>query len=316
LLVRGLEPGNHQVTIIKPGYQSRTDTFVIAPGQYSSITATLEPNLFVGAFAANETEVAGTLYSRQDSRLILPAGTYEFSQSGTRLSLNPVYPNESALRGLRVATPVVLIAAAIATIEDLIVQQDPERSYFTSRLPSPATFAAWTAAAASSGFLIALNRDKARYEAETVVRQLETELTDAESEQYYRSGDLALEAGNLGSALTNYTRVFVDGGDSEYVPLALYKAARIYTISGQTDLALPLFELIVDDYPVPENYDRSLKSIADIYGTAAVARYADAISVLEKMVFIDDFHDRATIDDDIELLRNKADSGSETGGAQ
>lgn len=306
LLVRNLEPGDHEVTLIKPGYLRQSESIVVPDSEYVSLTVTLEPNVFVGAFAANETEVAGTLYSRQDARLILPAGTYEFSQSGTRLSLNPVYPNESALRGLRVATPVVVIAAIIATIEDLIIVEDPTRNYFTSRQPSPATFAAWTAAAASSGFLIALNRDKARYESEKVIEQLETELTDAEAEQFYLQGDLALEAGNLETALTNYTRVVVDGGDSEYVPLSLYKAARIYSISGQTDLALPLFELIAQDYPVQETYDRSLKSIADIYQSDDVARYDDAIAALERMVFADSFYDRTTISEDIESIREKA----------
>ena len=310
LLVRGIAPGEHQLTLIKPGHLRRTETIEIGPSEAGQFSATLEPNVFVGAFAAAETVVAGTTYSRQDARLVLPAGTYEFSQSGTRLSLNPVYPNESALRGLRVATPVIVIAAVIATVEDLLVQ-DAARSYFTSFLPSPATFAAWTAAAASSGFLVALNRDKARYEVETVVRELETALTDAEAERYYLEGDRALAAGNLGTALTNYTRVVVDGGDSEYVPLALYKTARIYSISGEGDLALPLFKLLVRDYPVPETYDRALKSISDIYLSKGL--YGDALLSLQEMVFIDDLYDPQDIRADMEAIRN---TQAEEGGSE
>ncbi|MBU8913579.1 MAG: PEGA domain-containing protein [Spirochaetales bacterium] len=301
LLVRAIEPGEHQLTFIKPGHLRRNETVEIGPSEVVQFSATLEPNVFVGAFAATETVVAGTTYSRQDARLVLPAGTYEFSQSGVSLSLDPVYPNESALRALRVATPVVIIAAVIATIEDLLVQ-DSARSYFTSFLPSPATFAALTAAAASSGFLIALNRDKDRYEAETVIRELETTLTDAEAERYYLDGDRALEAGNLGTALTNYTRVVVDGGDSEYVPLALYKTARLYSISGGANLALQLFQLLVRDYPIPETYDRALKSISDI--CLGNGLYDDALTSLESMVFVDDLYDPADIRADIEAIRN------------
>ena len=314
LLVRGLSPGDHQLTIIKPGYLRTSTIVTIADGEFEQFTAALEPSVFVGAFAAAETVVAGTTYSRQDARLILPAGTYEFSQSGTRLSLDPVYPNESALRGLRVATPIVVVAAVIATVEDLIVQ-DSARSYFTSYFPSPATFAAWTAAAASSGFLIALNRDREQYEARTVVQELETTLTDAEAERYYLDGERALEAGNLGTALTNYMRVVVDGGDSEYVPLALYKGARIYTISGEGSLALPLFQLLVRDYPVPETYDRSLKSIADLQ--TANGNYDDAIRSLQEMVFVDDLYDRDGIINDIEAIRAlQSGSGNASGGSQ
>ena len=310
LLVRDVAPGEHQITLIKPGFLRRSETVSVSAGEFGQYSVTLEPNVFVGAFAAAETVVAGTTYSRQDARLILPAGTYEFSQSGTRLSLDPVYPNESALRGLRVATPVVVIAAIVATIEDMLVQ-DSARSYFTSLLPSPATFAAWTAAAASSGFLIALNLDKDRYEAQTIVRELETTLTDAESERYYLDGDRALAAGNLGTALTNYTRVVVDGGDSEYVPLALYKTGRIYSISGEGDLALPLFKLLVRDYPVPETYDRALKSISDIY--LSNGHHDDAILSLESMVFVDDLYDREEIRADIQTINT---ARAEAGGAE
>lgn len=303
LLVRNLEPGTHEIAIIKPGHLPRTDTVEVRPGEFADYAPTLEPNLFVGAFAAAETVVAGQTYSRQDARLILPAGTYEFSQDGTRLSLDPVYPNESVLRGLRVATPVIIVAAVIATVEDLLVD-DSARSFFSSYLPSPATFAAWTAATASTGFLIALNRDKERYEADTVVRELETRLTEAEAERYYLEGEAALEAGNLERALTNYTRVVVDGGDSEYVPLALYKAGRIFSISGDTALALPLLELLVTDYPVPDNYDRALKSVSDIH--AAAGRRREAIAALEQMVFVDDLYDPEDIRSDIDELRKGA----------
>lgn len=314
LLVRGIAPGEHQLTLIKPGHLRRSEIIEIAPGRIEQFFATLEPNVFVGAFAAAETVVAGTTYSRQDARLVLPAGTYEFSQLGTRLSLDPVYPNESALRGLRVATPVIILAAVIATVEDLLVRDDA-RAYFTSFLPSPATFAAWTTAAASSGFLIALNRDKERYQAETVIRQLETTLTDAEAERYYLEGDQALGAGNLGTALTNYTRVVLDGGDSEYVPLALYKTGRIYSISGERDLALPLFQLLIRDYPVPETYDGALKSISDIY--LLKAHYDEAILSLESMLFVDDLYDREDIQADIDSIRTtQAGEGSGDGSSE
>jgi hypothetical protein len=307
LFVESISAGDHEITLIKPGHLQHIESVTVAPGETVQFSTVLEPSVFVGAFAAPETIVDGQSYSRQDSRLILPAGTYEFSQTGSSLTLNPVYPYESALRSLRVAAPVVAIAAIIATVEDIFVNDSA--SFFTSRLPSPATFATWTAAAASGGFLIALSQDKKRYEAETVVRRYETPLTDAEAERFYLIGERSLEAGNLETALTNYTRVVVEGGDSEYVPLALYKAARIYTISGETELALPLFELLVRDYPVPDTYDRALKSISDILVTRE--RYEEAIQALERMVFADDLYDPQTVRSDISTIRSLM-SGEDT----
>lgn len=309
LLARDLAPGEHSVELIKPGYVRMTLTANLGEGETGEIRVTLEPNLFAAAFAAPETIVAGVPYSRQDARFLLPAGTYEFSRTGASLTLDPVYPNESALRALRVAMPVVVVAAAISTIEDMFVQ-DSSRSYFTSFFPSPGTFAAWTAAAASTGFLAALSRDKARYEAETVVREYAGALTEAEAERMFGQAEQALETGNLGSALTSYSRVFADGGDSEYVPPALYKAARIYGISGDSETALALFELLVRDYPVPETYDRALKSISNI--ELGREHYARAVAALKRMVFVDDLYDRAEVASDIAEIRALGAGGEET----
>ncbi|HKK51724.1 MAG TPA: tetratricopeptide repeat protein, partial [Myxococcota bacterium] len=110
-----------------------------------------------------------------------------------------------------------------------------------------------------------------------------------------------LEAGNLSRALTNYARVVADGGDSEYLPQALYKSAQIYSVSGDIDLAARLLELLIRDYPDPDVYDRALRSLADVL--VALERYDEAVARLEEMVFYDTLYEPEDIRADIEQIR-------------
>ena len=184
-------------------------------------------------------------------------------------------------------------------MEDLLVSN--ARSYFTSYLPSPATLTVWTLAAGAGGFWIALSADKREYEERMVVEPFTGRLTATEAERFYLDGEAALEAGNLSRALTNYARVVADGGDSEYLPQALYKSAQIYSVSGDIDLAARLLELLIRDYPDPDVYDRALRSLADVL--VALERYDEAVARLEEMVFYDTLYEPEDIRADIEQIR-------------
>ncbi|MFW6292862.1 MAG: tetratricopeptide repeat protein, partial [Spirochaetota bacterium] len=194
--------------------------------------------------------------------------------------------------------------ATLATVEDLVVTD--ARSYFTSYLPSPATLTVWTLAAGAGGFWIALAADKREYEERMIVEPFTGGLTATEAERFYLDGEAALEAGNLSRALGNYARVVADGGESEYLPQALYKSAQIYSVSGDIDLAARLLELLVRDYPAPDVYDRALRSLADVL--VALDRYDEAVTRLEEMVFYDPLYEPADIRDDIEEIRRLQES--------
>lgn len=299
LLARDLPAGEYEVTAIKPGHVRAATRVTLRDGEASAVTLRPEPNAFVGSFSADETIVDERVYSRQDATLVLPSGTYELAADERTLRLSPIYPQEGALRAARIATVGVGFAAILATVEDLFVTD--ARSYFTSYLPSPATLTVWTLAAGAGGFWIALAADKRDYEERTVVEPFAGRLTGTESERFYLDGEAALEAGNLSRALTNYARVIADGGDSEYIPRALYKSAQIYSVSGDLDLAARLLELLVRDYPAPDVYDRALRSLADVL--VALERYDEAIGRLEEMVFYDPLYEPTDIRADIEEIR-------------
>jgi tetratricopeptide (TPR) repeat protein len=134
--------------------------------------------------------------------------------------------------------------------------------------------------------LVALALDRRRFFEQTTIDEYSSTLTAAEAEALFRSGEAALTAGNLASALADYARVVAEGADSEFVPGALYKTARIYQLSDRADLALPAFELLIRSYPDPVYYDGALKAIADIH--VAAGEYEQALQALGRMLIFDD----------------------------
>lgn len=306
LLVRDLPAGVYEITLFKPGHRPATERIELGASETAAIVLNPQPDLFVGAFSARETIVDGTAYPRQEAVFTLPAGTYELSGDRDRMRLTPLYPDEGALRAARIVTLVGGVAALLSVVEDLFV--DDGRSFFTSYLPSPASITMLTVAAGAGGFWLALAAEKRRYEQTTVIEPFAGSLTAARAEELYVEAEAALEAGNLSRALASYARVVADGGDSGYVPDALYKSAQIYSTSGDIELASRLLDRLVTDYPSPSLFDRALKLLADLL--VVQGRYEEAIVWLERMVFLDPLYLREDIEQDIRDIRALVEEGA------
>lgn len=280
LVLRGLAEGEHTVEIIRPGFHREEQVTVVEPEAVQSIAVTLRPDTFVTSFSSNVTIVDDQTYSRLESRFVLPSGTYEIDGDGSALSLSPSYPHEAAIVTLQIATPVIAAISLIATLEDIWLQDKD------TALPTPATIAGWTATAVGGGILLALYGDRAQYYERTLIEPFQEALTASEAESFFVLAEDALGAANLTSALAGYSRVVAYGGDSEFVPAALYKASQIYRALGKSDLALGGFELLVKSYPVIDYYDAALKTIADIH--VDLEQYNRALGALGQMVlFVD-----------------------------
>lgn len=302
LVLRDLPPGEYEITAAKPGHRSGSVRIELEENEVESVGFDLEPAAFVASFSAAETIIDGQTLSRQESTLVLPSGTYELATVESSLRITPVYPNESALVAARIITIAAGVTAAISTVEDAFVADG--RSFFTSYLPSAGTIAAWVTTFGGAGFWIALESEKRAYADRVNVELYDDGLTAAEAEALYLEGDQALEAGNLSRALTFYARIIASGGDSEYLPQAIYKSAQIYSLSGDTVLAARLWERLLHDYPAVEVYDRALKSLSDMY--VRLERYDDALVRLAQITFIDPLFTPQDIEEDraqIEALR-------------
>ena len=279
ILLRGLRSGAHTITIQKPGYVTVDEEITLVDGEPGVISRTLQGAEFVATFSASQTIVNGQPYERSSARFVLPTATYLLASEDTALRIDTVYPLESAFRTLLYVTPALAVISLGATLEDIWLR-DKDTS-----LPTPATFASWTVTAAGGGMLLALALDRRRFFEETSIDEYAPALTGAEAESLFDSGEAALLAGNLPAALASYSQVVADGADSEYVPGALYKTARIYQLSGEVDLALPSFQLLVARYPDPEYFDAALKAMADLY--VAAEQYDLALESLDRMLLFD-----------------------------
>jgi tetratricopeptide (TPR) repeat protein len=280
VLVTSLRAGAHVVSIQKPGYVTLEEELELADGEVGVFRRTLTANEFVATFSANQTVVNEQSYDRTDSRFVLPSGGYLLSSEEEGLRVESVYPLESAFTALLYVTPALALVSIGATLEDVWLR-DKETS-----LPTPATFASWAATTASGGMLLALALDRRRYREETTIREYASLLTAAEAEELFQTGEAALRAGNLASAIAAYSRVVAAGADSEYVPGALYKSAHIYLASGEEgeEMAMRAFQLLVSTYPDPDYYDGAQKAIADLY--YGNQEYDLALAALEQILFV------------------------------
>jgi len=279
VLVRDLRAGMHVLSIQKPGYVTIDEELTLQDGEVAVFTHRLEGSEFVASFST-EAVVNGQRYERADSRFVLPTGTYQLSADGASMVIEAVYPLESAFRTLLYLAPALGVISIGATLEDVWLRDK------STSTPTPATFASWTATTAATGMLVALAVDRRRFFEQTTIDEYSSTLTAAEAEALFRSGEAALTAGNLASALADYARVVAEGADSEFVPGALYKTARIYQLSDDAELALPAFQLLIRSYPDPVYYDAALKAIADIH--EAAGEYDQALQALDRMLIFDD----------------------------
>lgn len=302
VVLRGLAPGEVDLELLKPGHRPVARMVTIEADSASVVEVELEADAFVATLSARRTRVDGQELGRQESRLVLPAGTWSFESDGTSLVLNPVYPHEGAIAAARIATIVGLATSILATVEDVLLGR--AESLFPYQLPTPSTIAAWTATAAAGGFWWALAADRRSWLEARTIRTFDRGLTAAESERLYEDAELALGAGNLAIALAGYTAIVAEGGDSEYVPQSLYKAAQIYGATGETRLAARLYRILIADYPAPDVYDRCLKALADI--AAGAGDTQAALDLLDLMVFVDPLHSREEIEAQTLELRGGA----------
>ncbi len=287
LLLTNVEPGEHRLELFKTGYLSAQRRVAVAPETAASVTADLEPSAYVAQFSSREVITPSGRYAREDATVNINAGTYTLSTVGAALKIEPVYPLEGARRAARILTPVLAAVTLIAAAEDLMA---PRAFSFH---PSPSTVASFAVTAGTAGFLIGLTRDRNRYLQRVAVVRYEGEMTAAEAERAYNTGEDALAAGNLVAAVENYTGILLRAPDSEHLPAALYKTARVYNVTGQSELALPLFGRLVDDYPVIDFYDTALMQMAGIH--TATGDYPAARAAIGRMVFADPLFTRAEV---------------------
>lgn len=277
LLLEEAAPGEHRIELVKLGFLPTSQTVTLEADAVENISIRLEPATYVTQFSGSEVISPDGRFARNDATVNLTAGTYQLSTVGTALKIEPVYPLEGARIATMILTPALALLTAVSAAEDYL-----SPNTFSLR-PSTSTVTSFALTVASAGFLIGLSADRTRYLQPTAITRYQGRMTATEAERAFQAGEEALSAGNLITAVDNYSQLLTDAPESERLPGALYKTARVYSVAGEDELALPLFRRLVTDYPVAEYYDAALMEIAEI--RASAGEYDSARAAIARMVF-------------------------------
>jgi len=289
LLITGLDAGVHQVEVKKKGYASAGETFSLNPGEVRAIAVHLGNEYITLQFPdRGKLVVGGTDVYEEERSFAVGNGSYSVIRDGGYLHVDPVFPDQGFINALHVALPILLVLDGLMTYSDLSYEREASRSL------SPATVTAYGLTLGTIGLEIGMHFKKKRYLRDAALVPVSSkEAKGGEKEQYIRGEDL-LSLGKLQEALSHYTWIIQNRKSSEYFPLALYKIAKIHTITEDFVLAAAEFRQILKEYPQADVYDKTCKSLADLY--VRQLSFGKALEQLEGMVFYDPLFSREEID--------------------
>lgn len=289
LFLKNISPGKHEVEIRKLGFKKKSFELDLLPGSIETVYLVLEEKYPTFEFSSKkEVVLDGTVEIYAEESFRIPDGAYLFHSKENQLYIDPVFPQQGMINTLNLFIPIFLTFSGLLTVNDFMY---PKKSglFF-----SPATLSTYTATLGIIGVDIALHARKREYMASlSKTPIIKSESTD-KAAQYYEKGQKILAQDELFEALGYYVLIIENYRDSVYFPRALYQIAKIHLITGEDVLAASEFKLIIEKYPLPDLYDRSLKNLADIYLRRGL--YEEAIRYLEAIVFLDPLCPREEID--------------------
>jgi hypothetical protein len=289
VLLRGLKPGNHTISLWHEGFHKKDQTLVLTEDKVPVVEVALAPDSAVLAFPANSqvTDPEGS-HPTDGKQFRYPAGTYQVLGADA-VTFTPVFPDEGLLTAAGWGLVVLSGAAALATVSDIY--------HVSTRWvdhPSEITAALWVSALFELPWYGALAGRKARFLRDSApqITALPERLDQAKT--LFDDGESALQSGELAQAETLLSRLVKEFPESQLVPGAWFRLARIHSVTGRKNLALGEYRLVAETYPQAAYHDRARKALADLY--EASGEPVKAIENLDKMVLTDDFFDKADIE--------------------
>ena len=289
LLLTDVEAGTHQVEVRKRGFATGMETFRLNPEEVLSIAVHLGNEYITLEFPdRGKIVMNGTDVYEEERSFAIGSGSYSIIRDGGYLHVDPVFPDQGFINALHVVLPILLALDGLMTYSDLSYDRE------ASRALSPATVTAYGLTLGTVGLEIGMHYKKKRYmEDRALVPVSSKEAKGGEKEHFLRGEDL-LSLGKLREALSHYTWIIQNRRDSEYFPRALYKIGKIHTITEDFVLAAAEFRQIIAEYPLADIYDKTCKSLADLY--VRQASFEKALGQIAGMVFYDPLFSKEEID--------------------
>lgn len=290
VLIRGLEPGRYDATLVKIGFESIEFRIVLEADEVLKFEAVL-PRQDISPIFPEETAILynGRMIRTAIDRISLPEGGYLLYKAGEVVAVEPVFPAEGALKAMGVALPLWLAFSAFATVYDLV---HPPALGFPL---SPVTMGSYVVTGAALTAEIGLAVQRHRYMNAFPERIIPVQRPESDAERLFENGNELLGRGNLQSAMSVFTEIVEEFPESPYMPHALYKISKIHFIAGEHDLAEMEMLLIFREYPLPDLYDKTCKGLADLY--AAGGNADAAVSFLDRMLYLDPLYSREEIEE-------------------
>ncbi len=287
-LVRGISPGEHSIILLKEGYRREDFLIDISEGEIHAISPELEELLFFPVFSGEDSVIwnrgADTF---QNGEIALSDGSFSIYRRNDTIHIDPLFPDQNLVSAMNALFPASLLSSAVITTYDLLNPSSTGHKFSTL------TVLSWGAVIVSGIMNLALNGKKNQFIRETGAAKIRND-KEITADNLYRQGEEALTGGNITESLTAYTEILENYRESRYFPLSLYKSARIHFLTGINILAEQEFKLLVDNYPLPEIYDKACKSLADLLYNQK--KYEESLHYLDLMVFIDPFFTRNEIE--------------------
>jgi tetratricopeptide (TPR) repeat protein len=288
LVLRNAAVGSRSLLLYKEGYERARAQIEVTEDRVQTVVVELVPVPVTVLFPEEKAVHIGS--KKEDSHgnaFSIVQGTYAISRWQNILSIEPVFPQQGAIDALTLAIPLSLFFSGISAVQDLVSGSSGPFLF------SPLTLSACAAGVAAIGLDAALHVKKAQFIASftpTVRPQKESLLAAEES---FARGEETLALGRLDEALRFYLDVVEKRTDSPLHPQALYKMAKIHSLTGQHSLAEAELRLIVARYPVPELLDKACRTLADIL--FARGSFEKSIQALAQMVNVDPLFPREDV---------------------
>lgn len=294
LLLRTLAAGKHRVQIARNGYLPFHGTLDVTGTKPVVLRAVLNETSFVPALGPHEKVVLdGKRVDLATERYRLPAGQYRIGRTDGTVTIDPIFPSQQVMNVVDIMTGGLAVASLIVlgdTILNGLTSSGSNNSGGGNNLGGP--IAVWSLTGMSALTDALLHIQKLKFLKDSAPIPIKRPPVDAE-ETFNKAQDL-LASGSLNGAAELYVEILRHDPESVYYPRALYQLAKIHAIEGDNLLATAELNIILGKYPLPDLYDKTCKSLADI--SYREQDYRRAVSYLDRMVFYDPLFPRGQIE--------------------
>ncbi|WP_156888258.1 tetratricopeptide repeat protein [Spirochaeta cellobiosiphila] len=271
----------HSLSLLKDDYKLLSIEFSVDKNNIV-INKTLESNYII-------VENPDSSKSQSSKYLKIPEGEYSIDRTNMDGFIQPQYPHKNQMLLMNIFSIPFYFVTTIA--------------WFSQEELTPSRTTMALSGASLTLFLSNLILHKKRNDYE---RNFYSSIQEIDNESYndqleFDKGEIYLQQGLFIDAEKTYLDILQLNKDKSIYPIIFYKLAKLHLIMGKTDISEEELLLILTNYPHPDVYDKTLKTLADI--SIVKGNVSKGIEYLNKITYIDPIYSKEDIKNIIEALK-------------